>query len=117
LAELVNKNNIKPILTGITAYPGLVKGNVLMIIDPLVSLKQEAQGMIVVAKYLTPVAALKVLKAKAIICEQAGLTSHAAVVARDYAIPCIVGVKEALNIIQENDVLVVDADKGEIYRK
>jgi pyruvate,water dikinase len=52
-------------------------------------------------------------KAGAIISESGGLLSHAAVVAREYNIPAIVGVKNAFNIPDGSQVMV-DGFKGSI---
>jgi pyruvate,water dikinase len=52
-------------------------------------------------------------KAGAIISESGGLLSHAAVVAREYNIPAIVGVKNAFTI-PDGAQVVIDCFKGNI---
>lgn len=51
-------------------------------------------------------------KAAAIATEYGGLTSHAAIVSREFGIPCIVGVKDITNFLKTGDLVEVDADKG-----
>lgn len=51
-------------------------------------------------------------KAGAIITELGGLTSHAAVVAREFKIPCLVGVALATRHLKTGDRVAVDAEKG-----
>lgn len=54
-------------------------------------------------------------QAGAMVVEQGGLTSHAAIVALEYGIPTIVGAKEALSKIKDGQVITVDASAGVIY--
>lgn len=54
-------------------------------------------------------------KASAIITEEGGLTSHAAVVGLSLGIPVIVGVDKAVDIIEDGKDLTIDASKGDIY--
>ena len=51
-------------------------------------------------------------KAIAIITDEGGLLSHAAIISRELKIPCIVGTKFATSTIKTGDLLEVDADKG-----
>ena len=51
-------------------------------------------------------------KAGAIVTEQGGITSHAAIVSREFGIPCIVGVKDITKIIKDEDVIEVNANIG-----
>jgi len=53
-------------------------------------------------------------KFKAIITEQGGLLSHAAIYAREYKIPCIVGVKDITKKLKTGDKVKIDFEKGEI---
>ncbi|XP_054162321.1 putative phosphoenolpyruvate synthase [Oppia nitens] len=49
-----------------------------------------------------------------IITEIGGLVSHGAVIAREYGIPCLVGVKNACYIIPNGHTVLLDADNGHI---
>jgi len=51
-------------------------------------------------------------KAKAILTEFGGLTSHAAIVSRELNRPCVVGIPNLLASVQDGDRLEVDADNG-----
>ena len=44
--------------------------------------------------------------------DEGGLTAHAAIVAREFGIPCIVGTKSATKVLKDGDLVEVDADKG-----
>ena len=51
-------------------------------------------------------------KASAIITDEGGLSCHAAIVARELGIPCIIGTKIATKVLKDGDRVEVDADKG-----
>ena len=55
-------------------------------------------------------------RAAAIVTDEGGLTSHAAIVSRELRIPCIVGTRIGTRIFKDGDLVEVDAQKG-IVRK
>ena len=50
----------------------------------------------------------------AIVTDRGGQLSHAAIVAREYGIPGIVGTKEATTTIPDGALVRVDGEKGEV---
>lgn len=55
-------------------------------------------------------------RAAAFVTEVGGLTCHAAVVAREFGVPCVVGLKNAMLNFRDGDIVEVDANKG-VVRK
>ncbi|WP_227936619.1 pyruvate kinase [Alkalihalobacillus deserti] len=55
-------------------------------------------------------------KAAAVITEEGGLTSHAAVVGINLSTPVIVGVRGALDLFKDGEEITVDSARGDIYR-
>ena len=55
-------------------------------------------------------------KAAAVVTEEGGLTSHAAIVAINLGKPAVVGVNNALEVINNGEMITVDAIRGLIYR-
>ena len=51
-------------------------------------------------------------RAGAIITDDGGLTCHAAIVAREMALPCLVGTEHGTEVLKDGDMVEVDADKG-----
>lgn len=51
-------------------------------------------------------------RAAAFVTNEGGITSHASIVAREMNKPCIIGTKNATQIIKDGDMVEVDADKG-----
>ena len=76
------------------------------------------KGTVLVATDFTPSMTSKINKenVEAIIAEAGGVTSHSAIIARAMGIPCILSVKNAQNIFENDDFVIVDAVKGEIVK-
>jgi pyruvate kinase len=55
-------------------------------------------------------------KSSAIVVENGGLTSHAAVVGIAMGIPVVVGAKDATDAIKDGEVITVDSRRGIVYR-
>ncbi|MBU0472402.1 MAG: hypothetical protein KKF89_01895 [Nanoarchaeota archaeon] len=51
-------------------------------------------------------------KASAILTEEGGLTCHASIFAREFSIPCVVGIQNLMSLVEDGDELEVDATKG-----
>lgn len=102
-------------LKGIAASPGKIKGRINIILNISHLYKFQA-GDILVAPF-TSVNYLPIMgRAKAILTETGGSTSHAATVSREFGIPCIVGIENLLLSLTDGELVEVDADKG-IVRK
>ena len=55
-------------------------------------------------------------KAAAIVTDEGGINSHAAILSREFGIPCIVGTKIATKIIKENELIEVNANHGVVKK-
>ncbi len=55
-------------------------------------------------------------QAGAVVTEQGGLTSNAAIVGISLNIPVVVGVPDATRVIREGELITVDTARGQIYR-
>ena len=53
-------------------------------------------------------------KAGVIVTDEGGITSHAAIIARELNIPCIIGTKIATQVLKDGDLVEVDANKGTV---
>lgn len=79
-------------------------------------IKDVPENSIIVAQVLTPtdIINLKESKVAAIVTEVGGIASHASILARSFGIPEVISVKNALNLLQDNTTLIVDAYSGDI---
>ena len=50
--------------------------------------------------------------AGAIVTDEGGITSHAAIIARELKIPAIIGTKIATKVLHDGDLVEVDANNG-----
>lgn len=72
------------------------------------------EGAVLVCEMTTPDLVPFMQKAGAIVTDQGGILSHAAIVARELGTPCIVGTRSATRHIHTGDLLKIDGVKGEI---
>ena len=72
------------------------------------------RGDILVAESTTPELMSLCNLASAIVTNQGGMLSHAAVVSRELKIPCIIDTKNATEVLKDGDVVEVDANRGEV---
>lgn len=102
-------------LAGQTAQPGYAKGMVKIIFRAK-DMGKMNKGDILVSVATDPDVVPAMKKAAAIVTEQGGITSHAAIVSRELKIPCIIGTKNATQIFKTGDLVEVDANKGIVRR-
>ncbi|MFH0970732.1 MAG: PEP-utilizing enzyme [Candidatus Diapherotrites archaeon] len=102
-------------LKGYPASPGFAKGKAKIVKDRS-QLGKVEKGDILVARLTTPdfVEAMRI--AGAVVTDIGGITSHAAIVSREFRIPCVVGTESATVSFKDGDIIEVDATKG-IVRK
>ena len=55
-------------------------------------------------------------KAAALITEEGGLTSHAAIVALELGIPCVVSARDCMKLLQDGMLVTVDGTRGVVYQ-
>lgn len=103
-----------PILTGSPASPGVGTGTVKILKSPK-EIDKVKSGDVLVAKMTSPDYVPAMKRAEAIVTDEGGQTSHAAIVSRELGIPCVVGTKEATKRLKDNQVISVDGSKGNIY--
>lgn len=98
-------------LSGTVASKGNVRGRVA-IVKGIKDLNNVKQGNILVAITTHPDYVPAMRRAAGIVTDEGGITSHAAIVSREFHIPCIVGTKQATKILRDKDFIELDSDKG-----
>jgi pyruvate,water dikinase len=104
----------KIILEGLGASSGVSSGQV-KIVKKMSELNKIKQGDVLVTKMTTPDMVPQMKKASGIITDEGGITCHAAIVSRELGIPAIVGTEKATQILKENQIVTIDANKGKVY--
>lgn len=98
-------------IVGKTASPGKVRGKVRILLSSKDCSKFKGEEVLVT--FMTSPDFLPAMrKAKAIITNLGGVTSHAAIISRELGIPCIVGTKFATQVLKTGDLVEVDANAG-----
>jgi len=98
-------------MSGKTAFPGLYRGKT-HVITRFDNFKDLKSGEVLVAPMTIPAYYQYIKKAGAIITDEGAILCHAAILAREQKIPCIVGTKIATKVLKDGDLVEVDADKG-----
>jgi pyruvate,water dikinase len=106
--------NDKILLKGTPASLGLVNGKVKKIVFPYDFTGFE-QGSILVTEMTSPLFIPVMKKAGAVVTDIGGLLCHAAIVSREFGIPCIVNTGNGTQILKDGQSITVNATKGEIY--
>ena len=96
---------------GMPTYKGFVRGTV-SVVRGSGDFSKFKDGSVLVAPLTTPNFMVVLSKAKAIITDIGGITSHSAIVSRELGIPCIVGTKIATKVLKDGDLVEVDAERG-----
>lgn len=105
--ELARKESFK----GMPASLGKVVGRA-RVIDDVMKLKDFKDGEILIT-YMTTVEFIPLFKkAIAVVTDEGGMSCHAAIISREFKLPCIVGTKVATRIIKTGNKIEVDANSG-----
>ena len=97
--------------TGFAGSPGLAEGRARVVLRPD-QLGDLEDGEILVAPSTSPSWAPVFGKIAAAVLDRGGIMSHAAIVAREYGLPAVVGTGTATKRIKTGDLLHVDANAG-----
>lgn len=96
-------------LTGTCVSPGMVTGKIKIYKEKT---KYTKKDIVVLDVWVTSgVALLK--NVGGLIASKGGLTCHASIIAREYKLPCLVGVRN-VEILEEGSKIKLDANKEEI---
>ena len=113
---------------GVNASPGAAVGQIYFDADMAEKMaKEEKQDTIMVRPFTKPDDVHGMIASKGVLTSEGGATSHAAVVARQFGIPCVVGAsaikidleKRVMNVgemtLKEGDWISVDGTTGKVF--
>ncbi len=98
---------------GSTAFPGLAKGKIAKV-KTKKDLAKVKKGNVILINEIGLDYLPIIKKAGAIISEQGGISCHAAILSREFKIPCVIGLKKAGRIFHDGDRVEVDAKEGTV---
>ena len=101
------------LLQGLPGAPGHARGAVRVLHSPTEGATLR-DGEILVAPMTNPDWLPAISRAAALITDSGGITCHAAIVARELGIPCIVGARSATTTLHDGQRIEVDAAAGRV---
>ncbi len=102
------------LLKGSAASVGESSGSVKKVKNQK-DLEKIEKGDVLVAEMTNPSYVPAMKRAAAIITDRGGQTSHAAIVSRELAIPCVVGTSTATKELEDGQIVTVSGDQGLVY--
>jgi phosphohistidine swiveling domain-containing protein len=101
-------------LGGIGASAGITEGRAAILRHPREFNPAKHRDCIVVLPALDPAWSPLLPQARGWVIERGGILSHAAILAREYRVPLVIGVEDACHHIPEGTPLRMDGEKGEL---
>jgi len=102
------------VLSGTSACGGRVTGRAT-VLEGVTQASLLARGDVLVTKQTDPGWGPVFPLISGLVIERGGMLSHGAIIAREFGIPCVVGVKGAMRRIPSGARVTVDADRGEVH--
>jgi pyruvate,orthophosphate dikinase len=114
-----------PIATGLGASPGIATGPIVTSPDAALESAEAGTPPILVRAETSPDDVHGIARAAGILTSRGGLASHAAVVARGWGIPAVVGAADVTvgegsiaiddRVLETGTVITIDGDTGEVF--
>jgi phosphohistidine swiveling domain-containing protein len=111
--QIIDTNTPKApmVVTGRTACSGRAVG-VVRVVHDFKELGSVQAGDILVTKMTTPEFVPAMNRAAGVVTDEGGATCHAAIVSREFGLPCIAGTGNATVVLHDGDTVELDADRG-----
>lgn len=103
----------KVLIQGLPAVPGAASGVVRVLADVKDGARLQ-DGEVLVAQMTNPDWLPTMRRAAALVTDTGGMTCHAAIVARELGVPCIVGARTATKDLTDGMVVTVDGTHGRV---
>ncbi|MEZ0324983.1 MAG: pyruvate, phosphate dikinase [Fimbriimonas sp.] len=125
--DFITENKVNAAARGLAASPGAAVGKAVFDADTAEKIGHSGEKVILVRDETNPDDVHGMLAAQGILTARGGKTSHAAVVARGFGLPCVAGCESAnVNVhnktmtigdktIYEGDVIAINGSTGDVY--
>lgn len=101
------------LLRGLPAAPGSASGRVRVLHTPEEGARL-VDNEILVAPMTNPDWLPAIRRSAALVTETGGMTCHAAIVARELGVPCVVGARDATSVLHDGQTVTVDGGHGNV---
>ena len=115
ISSLLQSETVDRPTKGTCASKGTIQG-VSRIIIKAADYRKIQTGDILITPMTQPDIAPYLTKISGLITDDGGILCHAAILAREYGIPCLIATKYATQVLQDNDTVFLDATNG-YYKK
>jgi len=125
MAASVRSSFVLPLVTGLPASPGIATGPIVTTPEAAMAAAEAGRAAILVRAETSPDDVHGMARAAGILTSRGGLASHAAVVARGWGIPAVVGaagldvrdgqVAVGDQVLHAGDVITIDGSSGEVF--
>lgn len=102
-------------LRGVGVSPGIGSGRVRVVFRPE-GLGQVGPGEVMVSPAADSAWTFVFGRLSALVLERGGQLSHASVVAREYGLPAVAGIRDATRILRDGDRVIVDGTRGVVIK-
>lgn len=113
-SALILSEEIKGFVASYGKNNKILEGKVRIVVDA--NRDKFNKGEILVTGMTRPEFVPLMKKAKAIVTNEGGITTHAAIVSRELGIPCIIGTKIATKVFKNGDTIQLDLKIGTIKK-
>lgn len=119
---LINPHSVFPdravaaadaLVTGTGASSGTAAGRVRVVRSPA-NFGTLRSGEVLVCPYTNPAWTPLFQRAAAVVVDAGGLGSHAAIVAREYGIPAVMGTRDGTAVLKDGQLVTVDGYRGRV---
>ena len=101
------------LVSGLAAAPGWAIGAARVLRSPTEG-RRLLDGEVLVAPMTNPDWVPTIRRAAAVVTDGGGMTCHAAIVARELGVPCVVGARNATSVLRDGEVVTVDGTEGTV---
>ncbi len=125
IAVAADRPEVPPIVVGLPASPGRASGEIVTDAEAAVSAAEAGRTVILVRSETSPNDVHGMARAAGILTARGGLASHAAVVARGWGIPAVVGASEVVvdgdgiaigeRRLGRGELITIDGGTGEVF--
>jgi pyruvate,water dikinase len=102
------------LVEGLPASAGVARGRVRILASPADGARLQ-DGEVLVAPKTNPDWVPTIRRAAALVTDGGGMTCHAAIVARELGVPCVVGAGNATTLLHDGDLVTVDGSTGSVH--
>ena len=114
LFDVAEADSTETVVRGLSVNRGIYEGTARLVSDAK-DFGRIRQGDVLVTRNTSPYFNVVLPLLGAIVTDRGGQLCHAAIVAREYGIPGVVGTRDATSVIEDGDRVRVDGTTGEVH--